>query len=99
MARKKKPEYKFVPSMGLYRKREKGINDGKPVYGKTPEELDEKLAYLRKEAAAGIDSRNNPTVEQYVENGCSCMVSMCVRRPPMIMSTSFAGLLSLRSDS
>lgn len=67
MARKKKPEYKFVPSMGLYRKREKGINDGKPVYGKTPEELDEKLAYLRKEAAAGIDSRNNPTVEQYVE--------------------------------
>lgn len=67
MARKKKPEYKFVPSMGLYRKREKGVNDGKPVYGKTPEELDEKLAYLRKEAAAGIDSRNNPTVEQYVE--------------------------------
>jgi len=67
MARKKKPEYKFVPSMGLYRKREKGINDGKPVYGKTPEELDEKLAYLRKEAAEGIDSRNNPTVEQYVE--------------------------------
>ena len=67
MARKKKLEYKFVPSMGLYRKREKGVNDGKPVYGKTPEELDEKLAYLRKEAAAGIDSRNNPTVEQYVE--------------------------------
>ena len=67
MARKKKPEYKFVPSMGLYRKREKGINDGKPVYGKTPEDLDEKLAYLRKEAAAGIASRNNPTVEQYVE--------------------------------
>lgn len=67
MARKKKPEHKFVPSMGLYRKREKGVNDGKPVYGKTPEELDEKLEYLRKEAAAGIDSRNNPTVEQYVE--------------------------------
>ena len=67
MARKKIPEYKFVPSMGLYRKREKGINDGKPVYGKTLEELHEKLEYLRKEAAAGIDSRNNPTVAQYAE--------------------------------
>lgn len=67
MKKKKTEEYKFYPSKGMYRKREKGINGGKAVYAKTPEELEAKLTELRAEAAAIAEKLSNPTVQTYAE--------------------------------
>ena len=65
--KKKKEQYKFYPAKGMYRKREKGINGGKAVYAKTPEELEEKLTVLRAEAAAIAEKLSKPTVQTYAE--------------------------------
>ena len=50
MARPKKPTYEFMASRNEYRKRIKGPN-GKyiAIYGKTPEELSEKVAIAQRE--------------------------------------------------
>ena len=68
MARPKKPTYEYVERLKLYRKRIKGPG-GKyvAVYGKTPEELDEKLAVAQKEIEEEVYHRENPTVKEYAE--------------------------------
>ena len=48
--KKRKEKYKFVPGLNLYRKRDKTLNGGKPIYGKTVRELDAKIKLLHKEA-------------------------------------------------
>lgn len=67
MKKKKMTEYKFYPSKGMYRKREKGVNGGKAVYAKTPEELEAKIDALRAEAAEKAAMLRNPTVQTYAE--------------------------------
>ncbi len=66
MARPKKPEYEYVERLKLYRKRIKGP-DGKyvAIYGKTPDELTEKLTVARQEIEEETYHRENPTVEEY----------------------------------
>ena len=68
MARPKKPTYEYVERLKLYRKRLKGP-DGKyiAIYGKTPEELSEKLAVARTEIDERVYRRENPTVKEYAE--------------------------------
>ncbi len=48
--KQRKEKYKFVPGLNLYRKRDKTLNGGKPIYGKTVRELDAKIKLLHKEA-------------------------------------------------
>ena len=66
MARPKKPTYEFMASRNEYRKRIKGP-DGKyiAIYGKTPEELSEKVAIAQREIEEEVYRRENPTVEEY----------------------------------
>ena len=66
MARPKKPTYEFMASRNEYRKRIKGPN-GKyiAIYGKTPEELSEKVAIAQREIEEEVYHRDNPTVEEY----------------------------------
>ena len=54
MPRPKKPRYEFVERLGLYRKRIKDT-DGKyvAIYGKTPDELAEKIAEAQRMIAQG----------------------------------------------
>ncbi len=68
MARPKKPTYEFVASLNLYRKRIKD-SDGKyvAIYGKSPEELTEKLAVARQQIENATYRRENPTVKDYAE--------------------------------
>lgn len=68
MARPKKPTYEYVERLKLYRKRVKGPG-GKyvAIYGKTPAELDEKVAAAQKEIEEEIYHRENPTVKEYAE--------------------------------
>lgn len=68
MARPKKPTYEYVERLKLYRKRIKGPG-GKyvAIYGKTPGELDEKVAAAQKEIEEEIYHRENPTVKEYAE--------------------------------
>lgn len=60
-----KPTYEFMASRNEYRKRIKGP-DGKyiAIYGKTPEELSEKVAIARREIEEEVYRRENPTVEE-----------------------------------
>lgn len=69
MPRQKRPTYEYVERLHCYRKRIKDV-DGKyvAVYGKTPQELEEKLEAARAVISAGLDVRENPTVEQYAKN-------------------------------
>ena len=66
MARPKKPTYEFMASRNEYRKRIKGPN-GKyiAIYGKTPEELSEKVTIAQREIEEEVYRRANPTVEEY----------------------------------
>ena len=50
MPRPKKPQYEYIASRGYYRKRIKDT-DGKyvAIYGRTPEELTEKLEIAKQE--------------------------------------------------
>ena len=68
MSRPKKPTYEFMPSRNEYRKRIKGPN-GKyiAIYGKTPEELTEKVSIAQREIEEEIYHRENPTVKEYAE--------------------------------
>lgn len=66
MARPKKPKYEFVERLGLYRKRIKDA-DGKyvAIYGKTPDELTEKVAEAQRAIEQGEADRANPFVKDY----------------------------------
>ena len=66
MARPKKPTYEYVERLGRYRKRIKDA-DGNyvAIYGKTPEELTEKLAEAQRQIDEAVFRRDNPTVEDY----------------------------------
>ena len=68
VARPKKPAYEYVERLKLYRKRIKGPA-GKyiAIYGKTPDELTEKLAEARREIEEENYHRENPTVKEYAE--------------------------------
>ena len=68
MPRPKKPQYEYVPSRNFYRKRIKDT-DGKyvAIYGKTPEELTEKVEIAKREIESAIFRRDNPTVKEYAE--------------------------------
>lgn len=68
MARPKKPTYEFMASRNEYRKRIKGP-DGKyiAIYGKTPEELTEKVAIAKQQIEDAVYRRENPTVKDYAE--------------------------------
>lgn len=69
MPRQKKERFEYVPKLKLYRKRIKDV-DGKyvPIYGKTEAELAAKLEEARAVIAAGLDAKENPTVESYAES-------------------------------
>lgn len=67
MGRPKKEKFEYIPSRNLYRHREKGINNGRPVTARTPELLAIKLERLRDEARLNIDLTQNPTVQEYAE--------------------------------
>lgn len=66
MPRPKKPRYEFVERLGLYRKRIKDT-DGKyvAIYGKTPDELTEKIAEAQRIIEQGEVDRANPYVKDY----------------------------------
>lgn len=66
MPRPKKPTYEYVEQLKLYRKRIKGPN-GKyvAIYGKTSDELTEKLIEAQRRIEEDIYHRENPTVEEY----------------------------------
>ena len=68
MPRPKKPQYEYIASRGYYRKRIKDT-DGKyvAIYGRTPEELTEKLEIAKQEIEEVTFRRNNPTVKEYAE--------------------------------
>jgi len=68
MARPKKPTYEYVAKLNRYRKRIKNA-DGKyaAIYGKTPEELTEKLAEATKQVEEGLVDRAYPTVNAYAD--------------------------------
>ena len=66
MARPKKPTYEYVERLKLYRKRIKD-SDGKyvAIYGKTSDELTEKLEDAKRRIEEAAFRRDNPTVEDY----------------------------------
>lgn len=68
MPRPKRPQYEYIPSRSLYRKRIKDC-DGKyvAIYGKTPEELTQKLAIAKQEIEDATFRRSCPTVAEYTE--------------------------------
>lgn len=63
---RQREKYKYAPHLKRYRKRLSDLNDGKPIYGKTPAELEEKIERMRREAAQGLDQKSNPTVYEYI---------------------------------
>lgn len=68
MARAKKPKYEYVESLGLYRKRVKDAT-GKyvAVYGKTPEELTEKISDFIVTRELSSTGRKNMLVNDYID--------------------------------
>jgi integrase len=68
MARPKKPTYEYVEKLQRYRKRIKDA-DGTyvAIYGKTPDELTEKLAEAQEQIDNAIINRNHPTLGSYAE--------------------------------
>lgn len=68
MPRQKKPQYEYVEKLQRYRKRIKDT-DGKYValYGKTPEELTEKVEEAEAMIEDGRYRAENPTVREYFE--------------------------------
>jgi len=66
MARPKKPQYEFFEAKGLYRKRIKD-HTGKTValYGKTPDELTDKIALFQRQQEELAEDAENPPVEAY----------------------------------
>lgn len=68
MGRPKKPTYEYVARLDRYRKRIKDA-DGKyvAIYGKTPDELTEKLAEATAQIEDSIINRNHPTLDSYAD--------------------------------
>lgn len=68
MARPKKVQYEYVKSLDQYRKRVKDEN-GKyvAIYGKTPDDLEEKIYEFKQEVKSGLLRKNNPLVSEYAE--------------------------------
>ena len=68
MARPKKPKYEYVEKLLLYRKRVKDVN-GKyvAVYGRTPDELTEKLVEFSELQALGAEYKDNPFFNDYAQ--------------------------------
>ena len=68
MARPKKPKYEFVPKLNCYRKRIKDT-DGRyvAIYGKTPEELTQKLKEARRQISEAQYDHENPTLSDYAD--------------------------------
>lgn len=68
MARPKKPKYEYVEKLNLYRKRVKDVN-GKyvAVYGRTPDELTEKLVEFSELQALGAENKDNPFFNDYAQ--------------------------------
>lgn len=68
MARPKKPTYEYVEKLKLYRKRIKDA-DGKyvAIYGKTPDELTEKVKDAQFTIDGNLLARENPTMADYAD--------------------------------
>lgn len=68
MARPKKPTYEYVDRLNLYRKRIKDA-DGKyvAIYGKTPDELTEKVKAAQIAIDGNLLARENPTLADYAD--------------------------------
>lgn len=88
MPRPKKPTYEYVEKLGRYRKRIKDA-DGKyvAIYGKTPEELNAKLAEARDQISQATFRRETPTVREYAEKWLK-MHSAHVRTTTLVDYTS-----------
>ncbi len=68
MGRPKKPTYEYVASLDRYRKRIKDV-DGKyiAIYGKTPDELTEKLEMAKTQIEDAVINHNHPTLGAYAD--------------------------------
>ena len=68
MARPKKPKYEYVEKLNLFRKRVKDIS-GKyvAVYGRTPDELTEKIMVFQEQQALGAENRDDPFFNDYAQ--------------------------------
>lgn len=68
MPKPKRQHYEWVPRLNLYRKRIKDV-DGKyvAIYGKTPQELEEKIKLAKQQIESASFRRDNPTVKDYAE--------------------------------
>ena len=68
MARPKKPKYEYVEKLNLFRKRVKDIG-GKyvAVYGRTPDELTEKIMVFQEQQALGAENRDNHFFNDYAQ--------------------------------
>ena len=68
MARPKKPKYEYVEKLNLFRKRVKDIS-GKyvAVYGRTPDELAEKIMVFQEQQALGAENRDDPFFNDYAQ--------------------------------
>lgn len=88
MARPKKPTYEYVERLKLYRKRIKD-SDGKyvAIYGKTPDELTEKLEDAKRRIEEAAFRRDNPTVEDYATKWLA-MHSSHIRTTTLVDYTS-----------
>ena len=88
MARPKKPTYEYVERLGRYRKRIKDA-DGNyvAIYGRTPEELTEKLAEAQRQIDEAVFRRDNPTVEDYATKWLT-MHSSHIRTTTLVDYTS-----------
>jgi len=66
MARPKKPSYEYVERLKLYRKRIKDVDEKYvAIYGKTPDELTEKLQAAAAAIEEGQIRKENPLVKDY----------------------------------
>ncbi len=68
MARPKKPTYEYVEALKRYRKRIRDA-DGEyvAIYGRTPDELTEKIAEAQEQIENAVINRNHPTLGAYAE--------------------------------
>lgn len=69
MARPKKPKYEYVERLNLYRKRIKDVN-GKyvAIYGKTLDEVTEKIVVFQELQAQGAENKENPYFNDYAQH-------------------------------
>ena len=85
MARPKKPKYEYVEKLNLFRKRVKDIH-GKyvAVYGRTPDELTEKLLEFNKQQEQGAENKDSSAVKLYtLSTKQSLIIRRCDYHPAM----------------